>query len=77
MHERVVINLSHSRYTVLESLSKKQFNFRVSNSKTDEKWDIYWSDVVSKFRLFGFIGVSFWPKKNRSNFSFFFLPKDS
>jgi hypothetical protein len=62
MHERVVINLSHSRYTVLESLSKKQFNFRVSNSKTDEKWDIYWSDVVSKFRLFSFHGVSLWPK---------------
>ena len=47
--EKVVINLVHTKYPLLETIAKKEFNFKVSKNESDNKWDIYWSDTVSDY----------------------------
>lgn len=47
--EKVVINLFHTKYPLLEDLCKKDFQFNISKKEKEEDWDIYWSDTVSYY----------------------------
>ena len=46
MTDRLVINLAHSKYQIIEQIAKKDFGWKVTK-KPDAPFDIFWADTVS------------------------------
>lgn len=59
--KKIVFNMTHSKYPIIEEIATKKFGFIVTRN-LNVKWDIFWSDIVTflppscppdpKFRVF-------------------------